>query len=956
MRFLSLDLIAFGPFTGRTIDLSGGEPGLHVVYGNNEAGKSTALRAIGGLLYGIPHDTDDAHVHKMPELRIGARLCAADGSELSVVRRKGRSNTLLEPDETPLDEAVLRRLLGGVGRELFEHMFGLDHVRLRAGANALLSGKGAVGESLFDASLGGRGIHDVLGALEREANDLFRPRASAPELNAAIKAFEDAKKRESHESLRPEAWHDQKRALEEARAERDRLAGRRTRLALEEQELTRIQRARPLVARLRAIVEEQKILGVVVRLPADSRKRREALQSALADAKRELTRRRRELETLEQRRAQLEVPEGLAAVDEQRMEALRDRLAAERKAARDLPKRRGELEVHEAGVAAVLRRLGRAEPVERAVDLVPAVALQARVRELELQHQRLVDQLRTAEEQQRRLEEKRATSERRLADLPAMRDSARLEAAVAQAQGDADLEVRLAACEAAIDKEQREAEHRLAALGRWSGALAGLPALPLPSQETIDRFEKGFSDVEQRRRTLIERREELVRALNRCREKLDQLQSGGAVPTEGDLRAARARRDHGWQLVRRTWIDQENVKAEAARFDNDRPLHEAFERAQVDANQLADTLRLEANRVEQRASLEGEQLRAEQGIERTDEALAKLDEEREAALRDWTEAWAASGVEPLTPREMRGWLARHAELSSLVQQLATHKCERDKLFQRRRAHVEALQSALAVTDDTPLALLLTRGSGELRERAAVRSERVQLEGALAELDADLERARRGVEDWRTQVQLWQTEWEPVVAELGMEAGASPAEVQAVVAELVELSGHVKDMLETRRRIASMERDTRELAAEVEELVQVHAPSLAPLPLLEAAAGLLARYDQARRDLDTRVGLDREINTRRRECEDLVREAEHAEQDLAELRAVAGASDSRGAGSRRTTLGAGARARTEAPRGRRPAARRARERDRGRARRGRCGKRRGERPRAALRHRARARRH
>ena len=890
MRFLSLELAAFGPFTGRVIDFSGGEPGLHVVYGHNEAGKSTALRAITGLLYGIPEKTRDAHLHRMPDLRIGARIRAADGHELELVRRKGRKNTLLGPGDKPLDEGVLGRLLGGVGEALFKNMFGLDHVTLREGGNALLAGKGDVGETLFDASLGGRGIRELLEALQREADELFRPRASTPALNAALKAFDDAKKQRSHESLRPEAWHEQKRALDDAHAERDRLAARRTELASEEQRLTRIQRARQLVSRRQALSEEKRNLGDDPLLAADSRKRREAAQSALADAKRELGRRRRELEALEQRRGGLDVPEALAALDEQRMDLLRDRLAAERKAARDLPKRRGELEVHEAAVAAVLRRLGRAEPLERAVDLVPDVVLQAKVRELELQHQRFADQLLAAEEQKRELEDKRATTERRLAALPAVPDSGTLERAVAAAQRDADLDARLVTCESEIEKAEREAEQRFAALGRWSGALAELPALPLLSQESIDRFEARFAEVEQGRRALLEQREQLRRTLDRCGEQLDQLQRAGAVPTEEDLAAARARRDEGWQLVRRAWNQGEDVSAEATRFDDEQPLDGAFERAQMQADLVADRLRREAGRVEQLASLGAEQARAKQELERVGVELGALHLSEQALAGEWTGAWRASGVEPLSPREMRGWLARHGELSARVQQLASHKRERDDLLERRRLLVEALCAALDAADDAALASLVERGAAEVQQRASIQGERQQLDGTLRELHAELQRAASRVEERRSQLEAWQAEWAPVVGELGLEAGASPAEVRAVLAELVELSSHAEKMVDARRRIASMERDARKLSAEVGELVQAHAPSLAPLPLLEAAAGLLARYDKARRDFDSRVALERDIESRRRECAELVREAEHAEQDLAELLAAAGATD------------------------------------------------------------------
>ena len=53
MRFLTVQLQAFGPFTNAHLDLSGGDHGLHLVYGSNEAGKSSSLRAITDLLYGI---------------------------------------------------------------------------------------------------------------------------------------------------------------------------------------------------------------------------------------------------------------------------------------------------------------------------------------------------------------------------------------------------------------------------------------------------------------------------------------------------------------------------------------------------------------------------------------------------------------------------------------------------------------------------------------------------------------------------------------------------------------------------------------------------------------------------------------------------------------------------------------------------------------------------------------
>ena len=44
MKLLTLNLKAVGPFTDLVLDLSGGEHGLHLIYGPNEAGKTSTLR------------------------------------------------------------------------------------------------------------------------------------------------------------------------------------------------------------------------------------------------------------------------------------------------------------------------------------------------------------------------------------------------------------------------------------------------------------------------------------------------------------------------------------------------------------------------------------------------------------------------------------------------------------------------------------------------------------------------------------------------------------------------------------------------------------------------------------------------------------------------------------------------------------------------------------------------
>ena len=110
MRLARLGLVAYGPFTECVLDFSAGAPGgLHVVYGRNEAGKSTALRAVSGLLFGIPERTQDAHSHAPQQLRVSGLLEAEGGRTLGIIRHKKRKAALRDAHDEPLDEVELTR-------------------------------------------------------------------------------------------------------------------------------------------------------------------------------------------------------------------------------------------------------------------------------------------------------------------------------------------------------------------------------------------------------------------------------------------------------------------------------------------------------------------------------------------------------------------------------------------------------------------------------------------------------------------------------------------------------------------------------------------------------------------------------------------------------------------------------------------------------------------------------
>lgn len=101
MRFDTLNIPAFGPFTAVSYDFVPSQHDLHVIYGPNEAGKSSLLRGIHHLLYGFPTSTDDAFLHEYKKLRIGATV-SDGGHRLTFLRKKGKVGTLLDETKTRL--------------------------------------------------------------------------------------------------------------------------------------------------------------------------------------------------------------------------------------------------------------------------------------------------------------------------------------------------------------------------------------------------------------------------------------------------------------------------------------------------------------------------------------------------------------------------------------------------------------------------------------------------------------------------------------------------------------------------------------------------------------------------------------------------------------------------------------------------------------------------------------
>lgn len=176
MRLNRLDLTRFGIFTDQVIDFGcgiAGQPDLHIVYGPNEAGKSTALAAFLDLLFGIEFRTRYNFRHDNRTMRIGATLALNAGVH-QLVRVKSQQNSLLDAAGQPVSDAVLRGDLGSIDRESYRAMFSLDDDILESGGEDIIASKGDVGQLLYAASAGVTDLSRSIAAVKEAADRFYR--------------------------------------------------------------------------------------------------------------------------------------------------------------------------------------------------------------------------------------------------------------------------------------------------------------------------------------------------------------------------------------------------------------------------------------------------------------------------------------------------------------------------------------------------------------------------------------------------------------------------------------------------------------------------------------------------------------------------------------------------------------------------------------------------------------
>ncbi|SMC98466.1 AAA family ATPase [Rhizobium sp. RU36D] len=844
MRLRRLDLTRYGKFTDHALDFGAhrpGSPDLHIVYGLNEAGKSTSLSAYLDLLYGIEERSRYNFLHAYNAMQIGACL-EFGGATHELKRLKQRSNDLLDGAGQPVAEALLSAPLSGVGRDAYRTMFSLDDQTLEDGGEAILKSRGDLGELLFSASAGLAGVSATLALVGDEADKLYKKRARSTRIAELKQRLTELKARRDEIDTQASAHAGLVAALTQATQAYDAVMRERGELRARHETVSGQLKARPLADEYRHVREAIAAAGDLPRPPA-------GWERLLPRLREDEVRLQTRLEQLVEADIRLDRQIEAIGLDEPVL-ALGDRILALSPAAsrflgaeEDLPKRRLALAERDGAIAALLGALGQPGLADPHSLLLPAATI-GTLRDLIESRSGIEALLKSAE---RELAHARQEHERGqeteaedddAADLPGEAELAALQAALSVVRR-SDHQTRLHLARRGLPQLKERCDQLFAALDPFAGDAAALHALRLPDQRQVEAWRTAATAIDKRRAEHRDRLRDLVTEEETRGARIAAIRTAVGPIGDAEAQAARAARDAAWaeHLAK---LDA----ATAASFS---------ERMQAD-DRIAATRLASLQDLAELRHLTRESAAAQAGIARHT-ALQKEAEAEHAALAAEiaAELPAAAGLTGITnlttllgriedfARRRQQALDAAAALRDAEEAIETAKAD---LARDHDTLATALDHAGVVADAPDLAALAYAAENAIARHAAVLTARKAAQRAHEDRERQLELRQRNYDAARAEAEAWQQRWQDALSGTWLAGMQEPGAVREVLDRLAELPGLLRDRDEFLRRIGTMERDQAEFVAALSALLAELGETLDPALSAVAARALTERHARA----------------------------------------------------------------------------------------------------------------
>ena len=847
MRLNRLDLTRYGKFTDHVIDFGAPVSGgcdLHIVYGPNEAGKSTLFSAWLDLLFGIAAQSSYNFIHPYPNMQIGASI-NLDGTSSEFVRIKRAQNSLLDRQNQPVSDGALLAGLGGLDRTNYQTMFSLDDESLEQGGESILASRGDLGELLFSASAGLGELSQQLVQLRGETEEFYKPRAQKRILGELKAELAELKAERDSIDIQASKYAQLSKELEEAGNRHDETCDQRRQLRGRLAAVDRLLTARPRMADLERLQQQ---LNKLIDLPdvapewrqqvRDLGNEEAALEAGGAALSEEIERLAAERETIGVDTKILSLESRLAELERQRT---RHDTAEE-----DLPERRAALTRIDATISQLLIRLEQSG-THKPEELLLSSARTATLRELIDTRASLDVRLATArkevtdakagredaQEQLRAAGGRDTTPEQRQSQLDALSE-------VLTVLRNSDHELRHHSAERAIALTRQDLDTRLEALAPWHGETADLRTMRPPSTDTLRKWKLQTEQTDSKSAELAQEISRLGQTLRRFEAEAEALAQSRALPSTAENQALRAARDEAWTRHKAGLDPQTATAFETAMQNHD----DAADRRAAHQAEVAKLNEIAVQSAIAKADLEA----AETARSELETARAELRDSIAAAISELADTLPAE----MTLEALEDWLKRRELALEADDALRRHLHDLETAEQDRQAARARLVRALAPLDpdaaaEDELEALATRARHLISHETRLDTHRRN----LAEQDRILKRRELDLRNADEEAQAWMLAWKQACAGCWLgegEKAPTAAEIREALPLLGEMATALNDRASLADRIAKMERDqagyTAALHAAASE-IGVETDSVASATIARQLAERLAAAEKAR---------------------------------------------------------------------------------------------------------------
>lgn len=875
MRLGRLDLIRYGHFSDRSFDLPAGKSDFHIIFGPNEAGKSTALTAIEDLLFGIDTRSPYNFLHDYAVMRVGGVFENGEGS-LEVVRRKGNKETLLGPEGSPLaaGDGALATYLAGGDRPFFERMFSLDHVRLETGGREILEARDDVGQMLFSAGAGIVGLRERLSDLSAEADDLWSARrAKHRKFYIADEKLSEAQKVLRDQTLTATKWSELKRAFDDTEQACAAIGEKIKDATAERNRMSRIRRV------LRDVRRKQELggvlaegLGLVVMLPedaartvADAESKDSKAEARRATLQEQMDRAAGELDGLVFDETLVQRARDVRQLNERRIEIRGEKA--------DLPKRQAELNATEEKLRAGARELGWTYTDSAAlIDRIPPRTSVSVVRSLLGKKGEIDAGLASHTQLLREARDAADAAKGQLDEAADPADASKLALFTKTVREQGDLAGGARTAEKVFREAAALVERRLNVLKPGVANEGALATIAVPARADLQTYRDREQDQKRRLREAHQLVSSTRQELERATAAFDRTVRDEQLVTYAELQNARSRRDSLWNLVKLRHIEGESVPEDQSKTFADElgDLPGALEPAIAKADDLADRRFDHAEAVgriaEIRRTIDEQEILLQQAL--ADETA--LVEEGEALEAEWKSIWEAAPFEPLSAEAMLEWLTACEDVLQAIESREQRKIDLDDIRSRigdakdkLLAELTALGTDVDDLKNANISLIIQLADQEQLAQEAVAQIKAQVHRELADATKLAEKRERHMKVSKKAFKEWQESWAAALKDIGL---AENTATEAVGAQL-EI---IDDMREAGRKIVTLRhdridkinRDVADFEQVVSKLVEDLAGDLASQPAEDAILALEARLEEAERtrELSNKKIADIELQT------------------------------------------------------------------------------------------------